>query len=132
MNNNTFSNNFYSMNQPFYPFPNGQMRSYAGFVPRNVIVLPVPAGRWSRWENLGGNLTSAPSVSSWAPNRLDVFARGTDNALWHIWWNGTRWSSWESLGGTITSAPAAVSWGPNRTDVFARGSGNSLWHTYRR
>lgn len=97
---------------------------------RNIVIPPTNISRWSGWQDLGGNLTSAPAVSSWASNRLDTFARGTDNALWHKWWNGTRWSDWESLGGNLTSAPAAVSWGPNRIDVFARGQGNRLNHLW--
>ena len=82
---------------------------------------------WSQWEDLGGMLTSAPTVASWSPNRLDVFARGLNQALWHIYWNGARWSAWENLGGVLLSAPAAVSWGPNRIDVFTRGRNQALY-----
>ncbi len=72
-----------------------------------------------------------PTVSSWGDNRLDVFVRGTDNALWHKWWDGSSWSSgWENLGGVLTSAPGAVSWGPNRIDVFVKGTDNALWHKW--
>ncbi|WP_279401472.1 hypothetical protein [Piscibacillus salipiscarius] len=39
--------------------------------------------QWSSWENLGGRLTSAPAVSSWQANRLDVFARGQNQDLIH-------------------------------------------------
>ncbi|HEX5407877.1 MAG TPA: hypothetical protein VFX16_36895 [Pseudonocardiaceae bacterium] len=85
---------------------------------------------WSGWEDLGGVIVTGPTVSSWAHNRLDVFATGTDNHLWHKWWNGTNWSGWENLGGTIIDNPAAVSWGPNRIDVFARGTDNHLWHKW--
>ena len=41
---------------------------------------------WSGWESLGGKLTSGPAAASWSEGRLDVFARGTDNALWHRWY----------------------------------------------
>jgi hypothetical protein len=41
---------------------------------------------WSEWEQLGGILTEAPAVSSWGPNRLDVFALGQNKALWHRGW----------------------------------------------
>src|ERR1700743_3579982 len=75
---------------------------------------------WSGWENLGGAIVSGPAVSSWSANRLDVFAPGTDNHMWHKWWNGSSWSGWEDLGGVILGSPAAVSWGPNRIDTFAR------------
>jgi hypothetical protein len=86
--------------------------------------------RWFGWESLGGVLTSDPAVSSWAANRLDCFVRGTDNAMWHKWWNGSSWSGWENLGGVLTSAPAAVSWGPNRIDCFVRGTDNAMWHKW--
>lgn len=91
---------------------------------------PGPGQGWSNWEDLGGVLTSAPTVASWQPNRLDVFVRGTDNALYHKWWDGSRWLDWESLGGVLTSPPGAVSWGPNRIDVFARGTDNTLFHKW--
>jgi hypothetical protein len=75
------------------------------------------------WESLGGVLTSGPGASSWASNRLDVFVRGTDNALWHKWFDG-RWFDWESLGGGLTSDPAAVSWGNGGIDVLLLGTEN--------
>lgn len=40
--------------------------------------------------------------TSWGANRLDCFAAGTDNALWHRWRNGAVRRGWESLGGSIT------------------------------
>lgn len=81
------------------------------------------------WESLGGFLSSGPDVCSWAPGRLDVFARGGDNTLWHRYFeNG--WSDWESLGGFLTSDPSAVSWGNGRIDVFARGGDNALYHKW--
>jgi hypothetical protein len=38
---------------------------------------------WSGEEDLGGILTSAPAVASWGLNRLDCFARGLNNHMWH-------------------------------------------------
>lgn len=81
------------------------------------------------WESLGGVLTSDPAAVSWGSNRLDIFVRGGDNALYHKWWNGA-WHGWESLGGVLTSAPAAASWASGRLDVFARGQDNALWHKW--
>jgi outer membrane protein assembly factor BamB len=79
-------------------------------------------------ESLGGVLTSGPDASSWGAGRLDVFVRGTDNALYHRGWAGNTWGAWHSLGGVLTSDPGAVSWGPNRIDVFVRGSDLALYH----
>ena len=90
----------------------------------------VTFAQWSGWGSLGGVLTSNPDCVSREPNRIDCFARGTDNAIWHKWWDRSSWSGWESLGGELTSGPTAASWGANRLDVFARGTDNALWHKW--
>jgi hypothetical protein len=82
-------------------------------------------------ELLNGQLAGAPVAVSWAPNRLDVFAVGTDQRLWH-WWrqDGGDWGGPEPRGGSLPAEGVeAVSWGPNRLDVFAAGQpGNQLYH----
>ncbi len=137
----------YSQFQSQYPWFNLMIRQFN--IPKNMVdrymlriieILmniirgeqpsPGPAPGWSQWEDLGGVLTTAPAAASWGQNRIDVFSGGTDNAMWHKWWDGSRWSDWENLGGSLTSAPAAVSWGPNRIDVFARGTNNDLIHKW--
>jgi hypothetical protein len=79
-------------------------------------------------------LDSGTAVSSWGAGRLDVFAKGVDNNLWHTWYiGGGDWHNWESLGappGGLTSAPSAVSWGAGRIDIFARGNNFALWQLY--
>jgi hypothetical protein len=96
---------------------------------------------WDRaWatDNQGGALSSSPAVVSWAANRLDAFARATDNSLQTWSWDGAAWQS-GNLGGALStdpvlsgpglsSAPAAVSWEPGRLDVFSPAVGNSLQH----
>jgi hypothetical protein len=89
-----------------------------------------PGGSWTRSLDLGGPLRSQPAAVSWAPGRLDVFARGTDDALWHPVHSRGRWLSWARLGGVLTSAPAVAAWAPGRLDVFARGVGDALYHKW--
>lgn len=75
------------------------------------------------WDSLKGDLDDkfAPSTTSWAPGRLDVFTKGVDGGLYLNYYDGSNWgpsgSDNEALGGSLLSAPAAVSWGPNRNDV---------------
>ncbi len=85
---------------------------------------------WGGWEFLDGTIMEAPDCVSWSVNRIDCFARGTDNAMWHRWWDGASWGGWESLGGVIMDAPDCVSWGTNRIDCFARGTDNAMWHRW--
>lgn len=82
---------------------------------------------WYQWEDLGGTLDSGTDVTSWGPNRLDVFARGADQSLIHRYYNGTGWSAWESLGGILAGRPGAVSSTAGQIDVFVRGTDNQLW-----
>ncbi|MEY9181858.1 peptide methionine sulfoxide reductase MsrB [Bradyrhizobium sp. USDA 326] len=92
------------------------------------------AGPWSGWASLGGGITSDPAVVDNSDGRLEVFARGTDNALWHIWQeepHAAPWSGWASLGGQITSDPAAIADSDGRLEVFARGADNALWHIWQ-
>jgi hypothetical protein len=76
-------------------------------------------GQWHGWERLGGVLTDAPSVVSRGPNLLDVYGRGTDGQIYHLFWDGYRWSSWYNTGRHSASGPAAtVGW--RQVALFAR------------
>ena len=85
---------------------------------------------WSPWDTLDGYCIDGVAVSSWGPERLDVFTVSGDGAMWHRAWFGTVWTDWESLGGACISAPAAVSWGPNRIDAFVIGPDHALYHQW--
>jgi hypothetical protein len=103
------------------------------FVLRSCVApgpAPPPPPNWSGWENLGCCIASDPDVASWGSTRLDVFGQGTDNALYHKWWDGTGWSGWENLGCCIASGPGAVSRGSGHIDVFGQGTDNALYHKW--
>ena len=56
---------------------------------------------WSTVEDLGGTLASAPAVTAWAVDRMEVFAIFDDGQLWDRYWDGASWHPWESLGGEL-------------------------------
>ena len=56
------------------------------------------------WQSLGGVILETPDCTSWGANRIDCFARGTDAAMYHRWWDGVNWGGWKSLGGVILEA----------------------------
>jgi len=60
---------------------------------------------------------------------LELFVRGTDNALWWKNLNKTTqsWSAWQNLGGYLTSSPAAASRTTDEISVFVRGGDGALW-----
>jgi hypothetical protein len=84
--------------------------------------------------SLGGHLVGGPAVTlqtgqSGTLGRLDVFGRGTDNALWwdHETASGT-WTGWRSLGGSLTSKPsAATDQAGGLISVFVRGTNGSVY-----
>jgi hypothetical protein len=91
---------------------------------------------WSHWSSLGGQTYGNPAASSVKDGTIDLFRRGTNNALYTRHFNGSGWSNWTSLGGSLTSGPAAatpqiettfpssVPWG---TEVIAVGPDRHLW-----
>jgi hypothetical protein len=91
-----------------------------------------PPGPWSSIASLGGATSSSPAVAAPAAKRLDLYVRGTDNAIWQRRYNGTTWGSWGSLGGTTYASPAASTRrGTSIVDVFLRGADNSIYHRFR-
>ena len=65
-------------------------------------------------------------AGSAAPGSLDVFVRGTDNAVWTKHAANGAWGPWTSMGWVVSSPVAAVANGGG-LDLFARGVDNSLW-----
>jgi hypothetical protein len=103
-----------------------------------------PRAAWYTWckaahgDNAGHpDCAAPPSVpaasfnSSYASYRgngvVDIFARGTNGALWHKYYHpATAWTNWASLGGQLASEPSVVTYGGGEIDVFARGTGSQL------
>src|SRR4029079_4132542 len=70
---------------------------------------------------LGVWRAATPAAGSGGRNRIDCFAKGTDNHMWHKWWDGAAWSGWEDPGGGIDNAPGAGSCGAHRRVDLRRG-----------
>ena len=94
-----------------------------------------PGSGWSAAADLGGALASNPAPVASAPGTVDVFFKGTDGNLWHVYRvGGGAWSAASSLGmGMLGSGPFATAQPAGAIDVFWRGSGDiHLWHaSYR-
>ncbi len=75
---------------------------------------------------------SGPTVTSWSAGRLDVFWRGTDNKLKHIWRTSytANWTAVQDLGESLSSDPGAVSDAAVKIDVFWRDANNALRHKW--
>jgi hypothetical protein len=71
----------------------------------------------------------ARGVCSRGPGRLDVFVKGTNNALWHTTYDG-EWSDVEQFApNAIASEPVAVSRANGRIDLFVRGTVSAMMPT---
>jgi hypothetical protein len=76
---------------------------------------------------VGGNVYSAPAVSTDGSGWTQFFVVGSDHALWYRAYNQL---TWKSLGGYVTADPASVSQTAGVTDVFVRGIDGALWSKY--
>ncbi|MFC7648068.1 matrixin family metalloprotease [Streptosporangium lutulentum] len=86
-------------------------------------------GRRFPWASLGGTVFQ-PAVGRNQDGRLEVFVRGNDARLYHIWQvaPGGVWSGWTSLGGAIQGRIAVGRNRDGRLEVFARGARGSAAH----
>jgi hypothetical protein len=64
--------------------------------------------------------------------RMEVFARGSDGALWHKWQTAPNngWSGWASLGGWIDLLTVGRN-ADGRLEIFARGHDGAVWHIWQ-
>ena len=55
---------------------------------------------------------------------IEVFVKGADNALWHIWQDraSNGWSGWATLGGQLTEGPVGSRNADGRLEVFVKGT----------
>lgn len=118
-----------------FALPRLQVRSIAktaSGIPKNTNQLkatPLVAPSPTPSPPPGITFTQSPAAVSWGPDRIDLFGRGSDGAIYHNYWDGS-WHSFESLGGNFIYGPAASSWGPGRLDVFAVGTDGAIYHNY--
>ncbi len=91
-----------------------------------VIQRVVTNGVAGPEHNLGAVLSPGSTVAAaWRPDgqRLDLFGRGTENALWQktFTWAGG-WGAWHPVAGTLPliSDPTAVSTANNQVQIFYR------------
>ena len=86
----------------------------------------------SGWDRLGSpagrTLVGQPAVTSQSYGKLDVFARGSDDALWQKSYRmGAGWSGWINRGGVLGSSPDAVSWSDGHVSIFVTSKANIVY-----
>jgi phosphatidylserine/phosphatidylglycerophosphate/cardiolipin synthase-like enzyme len=103
-----------------------------------------PNDGWSEWEsfsheyrNLGTEVVGAVAVGINEDGRLEVFARGGDHVLYHIWKLSPsgEWSEWNSISGDLGRAvaddPAVALAGDGRLELFVLGDDGVLYHRWQ-
>jgi endonuclease/exonuclease/phosphatase family metal-dependent hydrolase len=83
-------------------------------------------GKWSGWNNLGGDLASAPAAISLKQGHIEVFVRGRNHHLVQRSYRNGSWGGWKNLGGDLTAAPSAAAFGPDGMHIFVRGMNGHL------
>jgi hypothetical protein len=80
-------------------------------------------------------LFDPPVVGQNEDGRLEVFVKGKDDELWHIWQDGPGgWSLWDSLGMPpkgFFDPPVVVQNEDGRLEVFVKGKDGELWHIWQ-
>ncbi len=100
----------------------------------------VLGGVWQTVGRLSRLRLGAPMAAANADGRLEVFARGSDKTLWHIYQQpgSSTWSTWESLGGPPGvmipfgfATDALAENDDHRLEVFVVAGDANVWHIYQ-
>lgn len=95
-----------------------------------------PSNGWDEWESFGAPdgvaLTDSPAIGWNADQRLEIFSRGSDGNLWHIWQlgEGGPWSAWAPMGAPVAGSPAVGYNADGRLEVFVRQPDDTLHHVW--
>jgi hypothetical protein len=87
-----------------------------------------------RWDSLGGQWPGEPVVAANADGRLEVFLRGDDTDLYHLWQtspNGPWSAPWIGLGGQWRQDPVVAGNADGRLEAFAIGDDTDLYHLWQ-
>jgi Domain of unknown function (DUF1906) len=90
-----------------------------------------PHGTWGAAIDMGGELSSAPSVVTVGTSTTEVFYRGRTGDLWMVKRTSSGWQRGTdiSLMGELGTGPQAVAQSNGVIDVFWKGSHDDhLWH----
>ena len=108
------------------------MQVFARGVDEALWYLTYSSGNWGAWQRLalegmdeGVTIASAPTAVSTGSGQVEVYARGSDNQLWQVTYNGTSWGTWASLGGPLASGVAMAA-----GNIFAQAEDGSLRSSY--
>ncbi|MEV6610892.1 hypothetical protein [Kutzneria sp. NPDC051319] len=84
-----------------------------------------------KWAMLGGptqnQIVGQPAVYASGADRVDVFVRGTDNAVYQRTFEHGCWGRWIKLGGTVTDSPTVAFTSPTQWTLVARGADGKVW-----
>lgn len=89
-------------------------------------------GAWGDWENIGGDVDSAPAAVWTSKKSFWVLASGDGALVARRWQSDTGWSDWDSLGSDLTSG-VSVTATRGRMDVVGRGENqNVIMRTWKK
>ena len=61
---------------------------------------------------------------------MDVYARGTDGAVWKRTWIAPSWGGWNTLGGSLSGNPVALEFDEgsyHEMDIYVVGGNGHVW-----
>lgn len=123
----------YSSRVSYVSFVYARVDAFMKIDSGSIVHATFASGVWGPWVVRSGTIyfKSQPFAIAWGPNRLDIFARGLDDYLYHIFWDGTIWTGPVLVNTNtqkMTSEPFVASYGVGSLNVYFRGTvSNQIW-----
>jgi peptidoglycan/xylan/chitin deacetylase (PgdA/CDA1 family) len=93
-----------------------------------TIILGTPVHAAEYWFPLGNGLGVLAATRN-DDGRLELFARGSDGAIWHRWQDPSvagGWTNWQSLGGSFSKDPTVAKAPDGHLEVFVRSDAGAV------
>jgi len=92
---------------------------------------------WQSWFEIRPEIKMQPGATVtavWREQHLDLFATGTDGAVWSTWWEPNKdWQPWFIIRPEIKMQPGATVtalWEGTHLDLFVTGTDGAVWSTW--
>jgi len=118
-----------------YAYYSGPRRELTPDDVRAIQALYGPRFRWAHLGKRFGKSLGPPAVSTSGDGRIEVFAWGEGQAIWHIAQTtpSNGWGSWSQVAASknLTHELAVGRNADGRMEVFSRGTSGVLWHIHQ-
>lgn len=116
----------------FWPDPKTTAQVFSPTSSSTTQSLQFDGKAWTKFSDFGGLGLEHIATLAWNDGHVEVFAQGTDRAIWHKYWQlaSKTWSDWATMDGSVVTGANAILWGDGHGELFAADDAGVPYHNW--